>query len=203
MLNKNKDQIEVMLKQESEALGKIRASARYYSGMETDLEGVVSSAKGLKQAGDLRGMDLINDYFRTAKGNEQDEPLYDRVGQFLMYENEIAPAMIEGLNKIQGPDAYRGCMFFDMRWKFMPRRFDAQYAEAMLLAIDRRESGSESRAKIEKYCNEAFKSQLGNFYVRQAFFKDVYPKLTPQQQALADELSKELPAPKLDLPNSR
>jgi hypothetical protein len=43
----------------------------------------------------------------------------------------------------------------------------------------------------ENSCAEAFKSQLVNPDVRLAFFKDIFPRLTASQQALATELSKE------------
>src|SRR5207237_10087890 len=113
------------------------------------------------------------------------------VGQGPGYENGIAPAMVEGLEKIHGSFVSRGCQFFDMRWNFMPRRFDARYAKAVLIAIEGRGAEGSPRPGDEDYCIEAFKSQVANSEVQQAFYKDVFPSLTDSQKALGDRLSKE------------
>lgn len=177
-------QISAMLKQEEEALARARSPST-----PANFQVIAETAKSLKQLGDRRGMDLINDYFRNSEGGSLNVSLYEYLGQQLVYEDEIAPAMLEGLKKIHSSYAARGCQFFDMRWQFMPRRFDARYAEAILISIDSRAPGQSYRAG-EDDCVEAFKSQLANDAVRRAFLSDVYPKLTSAQKTLADELWK-------------
>jgi hypothetical protein len=81
-----------------------------------------------------------------------------------------------------------------MRHPGSPRLFDAKYAEATLIASGRERPDYPPR-QTEGSCPEAFKSQLRNSDVRDAFFRDVYPQLTRQQQELADKLNKEAPIP--------
>lgn len=200
------DQIASMLKQEQDALERIRAAT--FENTSDDNRLVVDMAKGLKDAGDRRGMDLINDYFAAVDGNRnpgtsdqeharifRDVKLYNWIG--MSASDEIAPAMLEGLRKLgfHSSVSRTGCSFFDMRWPNRPRLFDAKYAEAMLVAIDGRGPYGAPPAGSEDFCAEAFKSQLANPDVHQAFFKDVYPQLTPGQKELADKLSKEPPEP--------
>jgi hypothetical protein len=207
LLEQKNAQIASMLEQERDALDKIRASTFESTTNENRL--VVKLAKDLKEAGDLRGMDLINEYFQAADGNRnpgnsdtehaqmfRDAKLYDWIGVNLR-ENEVAPAMLEGLAKLRifSFVSRTGCGFFDMRWPSSPPLFDAKYAEATLIAMDRRRPETAPPPGAEDFCAEAFKSQLGNARVHEAFFKDVYPQLTPGQQELADKLSKEPPAP--------
>jgi hypothetical protein len=93
--------------------------------------------------------------------------------------------MLEGLRKFWFRSALRtGCSYFDMRNPGRPRQFDVQYAEATLAAIGRRPPGGAPPPASEDFCTEAFKSQLGNSDVRQAFFKDVYPRLSPSKRSL-------------------
>lgn len=146
---------------------------------------IVEAAKSLKKAGDLRGMESINEFFRNADARSINTGLYEYVGQNLVYDDEITPAMIEGLKKIRGGFSSRGCQFFDMRWNFMPRRFDARYAEAIVIAIANRPA-SDVVTTGDDYCIEALKSQLANPDVRGKFLKDVYPNLTPPQRAVVD-----------------
>jgi hypothetical protein len=113
------------------------------------------------------------------------DPMGQVFGQNLVYDDEITPAMIEGLKKIRGGFSSRGCQFFDMRWNFMPRRFDARYAEAIVIAIANRPA-SDVVTTGDDYCIEALKSQLANPDVRGKFLKDVYPNLTPPQRAVVD-----------------
>jgi len=201
--------IALMPRQESQALGRIRGSRECRRG---DYDIIATSAKSLKRAGDLRGMDLINEYFKASDFNPGDACFYAAVGKSLDSEDEIAPAMVEGLEKIiepavvieevesgawKGGYVLPGCGFFDMRVHPESRRFDARYAQAILIAIER-QGGIAAERRSEghmsnpyHWCVEAFRSQLRNTDVHAAFFNDVYPKLTPQQQALADELSKD------------
>jgi len=157
-----------------------------------DVSEVVSSAKTMKEAGDLRGMDAINAYFQSIAGQRLDSSLCESVGHELLYDDEVIPAMIAGLENPSGGTASCGCHYFDMQMTFLPRRLDAKYARALLAAIERRAPGASPSAA--DMCVHAFRSQLADANVRQAFFKDVYPTLTPQQQALADRWGKEEPS---------
>ena len=200
-----KEWITLMLQQESDALGKIHA-ATSTSSAYTECPVVVSAATALKQAGDRRGMDLLNDYFRAsdgkgvqddgnwdANGGNFDAILYQCISLGLFGENEIAPAILEGLEKFKRPSFSRhGCEFFDMRRTSTTRVFDAKYAEAMLVAMERGPRIANRRPQ-EDTCAEAFKSQLGDADVHRAFFEEVYPQLTPPQKALVDKLSNEPP----------
>lgn len=174
--------METMLRRQTEALKLARESSQ-----RTDYRLIVEAAKSLKKAGDRRGMDLINEFFRNSDSGSINVGLYEYVGQNLVYDDEIAPAMIEGLKKIRGGFASRGCQFFDMRWNFMPRRFDASYAEAIVIAIDNRRA-PHSAASGDDYCVEALKSQIAKPDVRRSFFNDVYPKLTASQKAVVGNL---------------
>jgi len=203
------DQIASMLKQEQDSLERIRAATS--TDTHDDNQAVVTLARDLKNAGDRRGMDLINAYFKAVVGDRDTSPsqqelyqifrdvnLYRQIGTYMSSESDIAPAMLEGLRKLRLPTASRtGCSYFDMRWPAdrMPRRFDAKYAEAMLIAIERRGPQGAAPPGAEDVCAEAFKSQLGDSGVHQVFFKEVYPQLTPGQKELADKLSKEPPVP--------
>jgi hypothetical protein len=194
-----------LLKKESDALARIRAAGSA-SSASTECPVVVETAKALEQEGDGRGMEMLNDYFRASAvlepqdlgkrnpaGGNFDVNFYQCIALRLLGENEIAPAMLAGLEKFRFPTFIRpGCQFFDMRRS--PRRFDARYAEGMLVAMDRRPPIVGLSAK-EDSCAEAFKSQLANADVHRAFFDEVYPRLTPSQKALADRLGKEPPYP--------
>jgi hypothetical protein len=104
--------------------------------------------------------------------------------------------MVEGLKKLWRSMSLRtGCCFFDMRHPGNPWLFEAKYAEATLIASGRERPENAPPRQTEGSCPEAFKSQLGDSDVRDAFFRDVYPQLTRQQQELADKLSKEAPIP--------
>jgi hypothetical protein len=200
-----KDHIASLLAQERDAFERIRAAT--FNDVYPDIKLIVTLAGELKQAGDRQGMDLINEYFRAMDGtrhpgtsNEEharmfrDAKLYAWIGTNMAIEDEISPGMAEGLTKVWFPMALRtGCQYFDMRHPNMPRRFDAKYAEAILVAMDKRPAPPPS--EIQDNCAEAFKSQLGNSAVSRAFFEDVYPGLTLRQKELADRLSKEAPQP--------
>lgn len=197
------ERITFLIKQESDALGRIHAAASS-DVARAEFPVVVAAAKGAKQEGDGRGIELLNDYFRVADGKgvsfdgklnadggNFDEQLYQRIAVELAGENGMAPAILEGLEKFRRTMTIRsGCWFFDMRQR-LPRRFDAKYAEAILIAIER---GSHLRQPpTSDTCAEAFKSQLGDPDVRRAFFQDVYPRLMPEQKALADKLASDPP----------
>lgn len=175
---------ETILRRQTEALKLTGEKPQH-----VDFKLIVEAATSLKKAGDRRGMDVINEYFRNSDPASINTRLYEYVGQNLVYDDEIAPAMVEGLRKIRDSFASRGCQFFDMRWDFMPRRFDASYAEAIVIAIDNRRA-PHSAASGEDYCVEALKSQLAKPDVRRKFFNDIYPKLTASQKAVVDSLGR-------------
>jgi hypothetical protein len=200
---KRNAQVASMLRQEQDALERIRAAT--FENTSADNRLVVDMARGLKEAGDLRGMGLINEYFEAVDGNRnagtsneeharifRDVKLFEWVG--MGPSDELTPAMIAGLTKL--PLVSRtGCDFFDMRWPNRTRRYDAKYAEAILVAMEKRGPHGAPPVGSEDICAEAFKSQVGDAGVREAFFEDVYPQLTPGQKDLADKLSKEPPQP--------
>ena len=189
-------QTKLMFEQESDALGRIRARTTpgdWDRDGSRDEQIVVGSARGLKQLGDPRGMDLINDYFKVSDGNQRDASLFRCVGMNLDEGDAIAPAMIEGLRKFRGSDAFWGCFYFDMRKDYMRRRFDAAYAEALLVALEQRSSSDAPPLGGRDNCAEAFKAQLADPGVHRSFFDDIYPKLDSQQKALADRLGAEPP----------
>jgi hypothetical protein len=197
------DQIARMLQQEREALARLRETAS--GDTYPDIKAAAVLAGDLSKAGDQRGIDLINEYFAAMNPSpgpsietfmqvSRDSKFYDWIGINLRGV-EIAPAMVEGLKKLWMPMSLRtGCGFFDMRHPGNVPLFDAKYAEATLIASGREKPDYPPR-QTEGSCPEAFKSQLGNSDVRDAFFRDVYPQLTRQQQELADKLSKEAPIP--------
>jgi len=202
--DQQKVHIASLLAQEQAAFERIRAAT--FNDVYPEIKLIVSLARELKQAGDRQGMDMINEYFRAMDGNRnpgtsdeehaqmfRDAKLYAWIGTNLAFD-DISPGMAAGLTKVWFPMALRaGCDYFDMRPPNMPRRFDAKFAEAILVAMDKRPP-TPSR-DIQDNCAEAFKSQLGNATVSRDFFEDVYPRLTPRQKELADRLSKEAPAP--------
>ena len=141
-------------------------------------------------------MQLINEYFLASDGCPRDGELYDMVVQQLFYDNEIIPAVLAGLKKLQTGSLYRGCGYLDMRHKilFKQSRYDATYAEAILIGLEHAanpsiamiKSGTASYAIDE--CKEAFKSQMQEITVKQEFMRRFYPALTPSQMAIADAL---------------
>lgn len=171
-------------------------NARSASGQSMQ---VVQNAISLNKMGDPSGMDLINEYFKTSDGNDDDASFYEFVGQFMTYENGISPAMVEGLQKFHTYHVTRGCMYFDMRWKFMPRRFDVAYAKAILTAVThamseewrsrRTTAGPEFWSQLTKTCTGAFKSQLDDPATKAAFMGKIYGTLSPSEKALADQMA--------------
>jgi hypothetical protein len=171
-------------------------NARSASGQSMQ---VVQNAISLNKMGDPSGMDLINEYFKRSDGNDDDASFYEFVGQFMTYENGISPAMVEGLQKFHTYHVTRGCMYFDMRWKFMPRRFDAAYAKAILIAVThamseewrsrRTTAGPEFWSQLTKTCTGAFKSQLDDPATKAAFMGKIYGTLSPSEKALADQMA--------------
>jgi len=171
-------------------------NARSVSGQSMQ---VVQNAISLNKMGDSSGMDLINEYFKRSDGNDDDASFYEYVGQNMIYENGISPAMVEGLQKFHTNDVSRGCMYFDMRWEFMPRRFDAVYAKAILTAVTHAMS-KEWRSKrttaspvfwshLMETCTAAFKSQLDDPATKAAFMGKIYGTLSPSEKALADQMA--------------
>lgn len=182
-------QRDALLRQVVSALSRI-GEGKHYDGLYGDYQSIALAAKSLKKDGDDRGMQAINNYFRGSDGSRNDSGLYEHVGQHLVYEDGILDGMLAGLATLRDHNVSRGCQYFDMRWNFMPRRFGELYAEALLRAIERRVV----RPDGEDYCVEAFKSQIANADVRDAFAKQVYPNLSPALRKLADQLGGTEPA---------
>lgn len=174
-----------------------RSAERTHTG--PPMQVVVQNAISLNKLGDSSGMDLINEYFKRSDGNDDDASFYEYVGQNMIYENGISPAMVEGLQKFHTNDVSRGCMYFDMRWEFMPRRFDAVYAKAILTAVTHAMS-EEWRSRrttaspvfwshLMETCTAAFKSQLDDPATKAAFMGKIYGTLSPSEKALADQMA--------------
>ncbi len=173
-------------------------NTRFAAG-QSMLQVVVQNAVSLNKMGDPSGMDLINEYFKRSDGNDDDASFYEYVGQYMTYENGISPAMVEGLQKFHTHHVSRGCMYFDMRWNFMPRRFDAAYAKAILTAVthamseewrSRRTTASpEFWSHFTKTCTGAFKSQLDDPATKAVFMGKIYGTLSPSEKALADQMA--------------
>jgi hypothetical protein len=161
---------------------------------------VVQNAISLKKMSDSSGMDLVNEYFKKSDGNDRDASFYEYVGQNMAYENDVWPAMVEGLQKFHTHDTVRGCQYFDMRWNFMPRRFDVAYAKAILTAVTHAMSkewraghggaSPEFWSHLAETCTGAFKSQLGDPATKKAFMEKVYGTLSPSEKALADQMAR-------------
>lgn len=189
-------------KRREKLLDRIKSGlANIKSSTSVDQEAIVEDVESLKVMGNLQGMQLINNYFLVSDGNPEDGDFYDIVVQRLHYENEIIPAVVEGLKKIQTFDVYRGCSYFDMRYEGLhDSRYGAKYAEAMLIALEHALYPSETmrrsahRDDIEEYavkgCSEAFKSQMQNQMVKEVFRKEIYPHLSEVQK---DIVSKHMP----------
>jgi len=160
---------------------------------------VVQNAISLNKMNDSSGMDLINEYFKKSDGSDRDASFYEHVGQYMTYENGVTPAMVEGLQKFHTQGVSRGCMYFDMRWNFMPKRFDASYAHAMLTAVSHAMSkewraghggaSPEFWSHLAETCTGAFKSQLGDPTVKAAFMGKIYGTLSSSDKALADQMA--------------
>lgn len=91
-----------MAKQEESALKSVTASSNPWKAADE----VVQTARELEKARDVRGMALINDYFKYAAGEERDALLYDRVMQ--EFSNDaVGMTALVGLYKLQGGEVYR------------------------------------------------------------------------------------------------
>ncbi|HYK90378.1 MAG TPA: hypothetical protein VE398_16505 [Acidobacteriota bacterium] len=166
------------------------------------METVVKNAVSMKKISDPSGMNLINAYFKASDGNNRDALLYGYVGQNMMYENDIWLAMVEGLQKFHTADIARGCAYFDMRWNFMPRRYDAAVAKAILTGVSHINSprsctghititvAPDSRISLLDSCTGAFKSQLDDPATKKLFVEKYYGTLSALEKALADQMAR-------------
>jgi hypothetical protein len=173
------EELEAALLQEAAALGRIRVAGLRLEWGDADI--VIGAVHALMSAGDTRGLDLLNAHFQASDGGRGDSFLYDRIGAELPYEG-LAPAMLAGLRKFTDSNVSRGCQYFSRRLG------DAVHAEAILVAMDRRQYP----AKADDPCAHAFQYQFTFSYVREEFQRDFYPKLTARQKALADRLAADL-----------
>jgi hypothetical protein len=180
--------ITLYLERIQDALKRIRSSHPNTSSVGG--RSIVGSVKSLKKMGNLQGIQLINDYFVASDGNPRDGHLYDTILAQLYTCDELTPAVLEGLKKIQTEHTYRGCGFFDMRYRRLHgSRYDERYAEAILIALERAMKRKGWLGDIAvKECTEAFKSQIRNTKVNEDFFSQIYPNLSSAQKDIADRL---------------
>lgn len=192
-------QIEELLNRERRALESIKSEPPDDLAPYNAVQSVVESAQSLKKLGSVQGFQLVNEYFLASDGSPRDGRLYDMVVQRLIYDDEILPAVLSGLKKLQTGLLYRGCSYLNMRYKPLLRsaRYDAAYAEAILIGLEHatNPSGAMLRSGIAGLavleCREAFKFQMQEATVKREFMRRFYPSLTPSQKAIADVLLKE------------
>ena len=190
-----KERIKDLLLQIQSALGKIQSARPRNSAPFKEVQTVVAAAKSLKTAGNLEGFERLNRYFQASDGNRRDGSLYDRVVQQFIYNDEITPAVLEGLNKIQSNNMYRGCSFFNMKYETLHgKRYNARYAEAILTALDRAVHLSKLPGRKKTYdyaikvCEEALKSQIADEGVKKEFYERIYPGLSQTQKEVFTEI---------------
>lgn len=160
----------------------------------------ISSALSLIRMSDLYGINRINEYFRASSGNDDDASFYDSMVQRMFYENDLRPAILEGLQKFHSLSISHGCAYFDMRWKYMPRRYDPAAAKAILIGISHLFSpGSHLRytaaplqfwTSLLETCTGAFQSQMGDPATRTVFMGKYYGSLSPSEKALMEKMSR-------------
>jgi len=184
-------------------LAKIKAAGAsdkaYYDYMMNSADGmlpmdsVVSDAKALIGLGDTRGTGLINDYFRSARGSGADADLFERIQASLYPYEELAPAMMAGLEKIIGARASSGCRFFDMTYPslFNKPRYNAGYLPSILAALENAVPEKvphqpEQATWVRDACRTAFLTQIKDAGVKSEFLKKYYPALTPARKKIAD-----------------
>ena len=187
-----RERIERLLGQERAALEAIRSSSPERSTPSEAVQSVVDAAKSLKEMKEPEGIRLINEHFSASDGGPHDAALYDAVlANFVSYA-DLTPAALEGLKRIRTGEIYRGCQFFDMTYeRLLGSRYDAKYADAMLIALERAVNPSETMrrsglaAVAVDTCTRAIESQLRNPAVREAFVRDIYPGLSQAQRDIA------------------
>lgn len=153
---------------------------------------VYESVESLKKLGDTRGMQLINDYFAISDGRPQDGYLYEGVVQHFYHDDEIVPAVLSGLKNIQTGNLSRGCSYLNMKYMAHKHRYDAKYAEAIVIALDHVTNQSETMRRsgnadyAQSVCREALQSQLQDLEVKNEFMKRIYHSLPLVQKAIVN-----------------
>lgn len=153
---------------------------------------VYESAESLKKLGDMRGMQLINDYFAISDGRPQDGTLYEGVVQHFQNDDEIVPAVLSGLKNLQTGNLSRGCSYLNMKYMVHKDRYDAQYAEAIVIALEHVTNQSETMRRsgnaddARSACRDALQSQLQDLKVKDEFMKRIYHSLPSVQKAIVD-----------------
>lgn len=197
-----KQRADALAEQIIDMLGKVRSAGlseeAYYSYMRNNTtyspDTVIEAVKALYKMGDIRGMELLNAHFEASTGSDADANLFDRMGGSMWYYDEIAPAMMAGLEKIIGFRASSGCQYFDMTYKQdRPSRFNAGSLPAILAALENAVPEKvphqpEQATGVRNACRPAFLSQVKNPAVKTEFFRKYYPQLTPARQKLAADL---------------
>lgn len=151
------------------------------------VDAVVQFATSLMAMDSDAGIDLINDYFLHSDGSRADGELYNRIEAELYGVDRLTPATIEGLKRLQN-NLYRGCHFFG---EYSIGRFDAKYAEAILIGLDRLMNPSDKMKRSGEIdrstslCVEAFNHQMSREAVRKDFISKILPVLTDSQKQVA------------------
>ncbi len=200
----NKQRADTLVDKITLTLAKIRAAGAsdkaYYDYITNPARGklpidsINDDTQALIDLGDMRGIELINDYFLAAKGSDADADLFERLQASLYPYDKLAPAMMAGLEKIIGARASSGCQYFDMTYKQdQPSRFNAGYLPAILAALENAVPEKvphqpEQTTWVRNACRTAFLSQVKNPAVKAEFFRKYYPRLTPASQKLAADL---------------
>ena len=189
------DSVRRLLSQERDALREIRSTQPRRFAASRPAQIAVDAARTLKEMGDSDGIELLNAYFAATDASPRDQSLFQSVVQYLVYDDEITPTVLVGLQEFEPGSLHLACSFFDMRYEeIYGARYDARYAEALLVGLDRMlqladSKGEKSARNVPlEECTAAFQSQVGDSRVRATFSASVLPQLSPSQQALAGRL---------------
>jgi hypothetical protein len=184
-----------LLIQERDALREIRSTkpTRFAPSRPTFV--AIDAARTLQKMGYDGGIEMLNAYFADTDSSPRDQTLFRSVAQRLAYADGITPTMLVGLHKFDPDRLHHACSFFDMRYEDLyGARYDARYAEALLVGVDRTlqwvdSKGAESAGSVPlERCTAAFQSQVGDLRVRSTFTSAVLPRLSPRQKDLAARL---------------
>jgi hypothetical protein len=188
------DRVERMLERERAALEEIRDSRPDRVSKSQLGRSVLEAAETLLKMGNLKGIQMINEHFQAYDGNRRDASLFDSLLQSLYYVDEMTPTILVGLRKLPVKELYRACFFLNMEYEqVVGRRFDAAYAEALLIGLERVVDRPEPadaygvHDRLLSICATAFKSQVGDSTVSEEFTRVIYPTLSDAQKNLADQ----------------
>jgi len=206
----------ILLEKVKKALADIRTGSPRIRSLpggisyEDYVDTVISSTKSLMKMGDLRGFELIREYFeafdlKTAENNHNYAQgslnLHSAFLREYSSRKEITPIMLDGIKKgLSG-----GCSYFDTKHEASyGKHLDAKYAEVMVVSMSKfthrpkkpisfppgfRITEEEiEKITIDDPCADAFDSQMKNENVKKDFLENYYPKLTKRQKETADSL---------------